>query len=64
MMAIQNQHRVYIPTNARTNHYLLAEITPTTDFYKNFSNINCCYERIARELFLAVMSLAYTMCIY
>ena len=32
MMAIQNQHRVYIPTNARTNHYLLAEITPTTDF--------------------------------
>lgn len=51
MMAIQNQHRVYIPTNARTNHYLLAEITPTTDFYKSFSNINCCYERIARELF-------------
>ncbi|HDY93729.1 hypothetical protein LCGC14_2596700 [marine sediment metagenome] len=50
-MATLNQHRVYIPTNARANHYLLAEITPNHDFYKSFSDINCCYERIARQLF-------------
>ncbi len=50
-MATLNQHRVYIPTNARANHYLLAEITPNQDFYKSFSDINCCYERIARQLF-------------
>lgn len=50
-MASLNQHRIYIPSNARANHYLLAEITPNEDFYKNFSNINACYERIARQLF-------------
>jgi hypothetical protein len=50
-MATLNQHRVYIPANARANHYLLAEITPNDDFYKNFSDINCCYERVARQLF-------------
>ncbi|MEG3760020.1 DUF3083 family protein [Pseudoalteromonas carrageenovora] len=50
-MANSTQHRVYIPTNARANHYLLAELTPNEDFYKNFSNSDCCYERIARQLF-------------
>ncbi|WP_372762869.1 DUF3083 family protein [Pseudoalteromonas sp.] len=50
-MATHNQHRIYIPTNARTNHYLLAEITPTADFYQHFSDINGCYTRIARQLF-------------
>ncbi|WP_213608222.1 DUF3083 family protein [Pseudoalteromonas sp.] len=50
-MASLNQHRIYIPSNARANHYLLAEITPNEDFYKNFSNVNACYERIARQLF-------------
>lgn len=50
-MATSTQHRVYIPTNARANHYLLAELIPNEDFYKNFSNSDCCYERIARQLF-------------
>ena len=50
-MATLNQHRVYIPTNARANHYLLAEITPDDAFFNSFSNINCCYKRIARQLF-------------
>lgn len=50
-MATLNQHRVYIPTNARANHYLLAEIIPNEAFYNSFSTINCCYERIARQLF-------------
>ena len=52
-MASLNQHRVYIPSNARANHYLLAEITPNDEFYKSFSNINACYQRIARQLFAA-----------
>jgi len=50
-MPTLSQHRVYIPTNARASHYLLAEIIPTDDFYKSFSDINCCYEDIAKELF-------------
>ena len=36
-MASSTQHRVYIPTNARANHYLLAEITPTDDFYTSLT---------------------------
>ena len=52
-MATLNQHRVYIPSNARANHYLLAEITPNDSFYSSFNSINCCYERIARQLFAA-----------
>ena len=50
-MASSTQHRVYIPTNARANHYLLAEITPTDDFYTSFSDIDSCYTRIAKQLF-------------
>lgn len=50
-MASSTQHRVYIATNARANHYLLAEITPKETFYNSFNNIDCCYERIAKQLF-------------
>lgn len=50
-MASSNQHRIYIPSNARANHYLLAEITPNDEFYNAFNDINACYARIARQLF-------------
>lgn len=50
-MASVNQHRIYIPTNARANQYVLAEIIPNNDFYGRFENIDACYERIARQLF-------------
>lgn len=50
-MASSTQHRVYIPTNARANHYLLAEISPTENFYASFSDTDSCYNRIAKQLF-------------
>jgi len=50
-MATLHKHRVYISSNARANHYLLAEIIPNEKFYSQFSNIDCCYKRIARQLF-------------
>lgn len=50
-MSSMHQHRVYIPVNARASHYLLAEIIPNDDFYKSFSDMNSCYETIAKQLF-------------
>ncbi|TDF37496.1 DUF3083 family protein [Alteromonadaceae bacterium M269] len=50
-MTSLNQHRVYIPTNARASHYLLAEIIPDENFYNAFTDINSCYDAIAKQLF-------------
>ncbi|MFU2508968.1 DUF3083 family protein [Pseudoalteromonas sp. ASV78] len=50
-MASLSQHRVYIPTTARANQYILAEFVPSADLYARFSNIQQCYERLARQLF-------------
>jgi hypothetical protein len=50
-MTTSNQHRIYIPTNARSSHYLLAETIPTDSFYSRFDNINDCYEEVAKQLF-------------
>ncbi|WP_278405175.1 DUF3083 family protein [Pseudoalteromonas ruthenica] len=50
-MASQNQHRVYIPTNARANQYILAEFKPDDDFYACFSDYRSAYQRVARQLF-------------
>ncbi|MFY8273364.1 DUF3083 family protein [Pseudoalteromonas sp. SSDWG2] len=53
-MALQNQHRVYIPTNARANQYILAEFRPSDDFYGCFSDYASAHQRIARQLFASV----------
>lgn len=50
-MASSNQHRVYIASNARANHYLLVEFKPSDEFYLQFNDYINCYNRIARELF-------------
>ncbi|WP_404340211.1 DUF3083 family protein [Pseudoalteromonas mariniglutinosa] len=50
-MASTNQHRVYIPSSARANQYLLVEFKPNDAFYARFSDIRCCYKRLSRELF-------------
>ncbi|KZN59708.1 DUF3083 family protein [Pseudoalteromonas luteoviolacea] len=50
-MASMNLHRVYIPTNARNNHYILAEFKPEESFYTCFDDIESAYQRLARKLF-------------
>lgn len=50
-MASMNLHRVYIPTNARNNQYILAEFKPEDSFYRYFEDLESCYERISRQLF-------------
>lgn len=50
-MASHNPHRVYIPTNARSNQYLLAEIKPDAAFYAGFASTADCYQQLAQQLF-------------
>ncbi|MCO7188520.1 MULTISPECIES: DUF3083 family protein [unclassified Pseudoalteromonas] len=50
-MASMNLHRVYIPTNARNNHYILAEFKPSDAFFDCFDDVESCYQRLARKLF-------------
>ncbi|WP_462158495.1 DUF3083 family protein [Pseudoalteromonas sp. GB56] len=50
-MASQTQHRVYIPTNARANQYILAEFNTDDTFYDCFSDCISAHERVARQLF-------------
>jgi len=50
-MASLSQHRVYIPTTARANQYILAEFNPSNEFYANFTDPQQCYERLSRQLF-------------
>ncbi|MBD1581331.1 DUF3083 family protein [Pseudoalteromonas sp. S16_S37] len=50
-MASMTLNRVYIPTNARNNQYILAEFKPNEQFYACFDNVQSCYERLSRQLF-------------
>ncbi|WP_440056018.1 DUF3083 family protein [Pseudoalteromonas sp. T1lg65] len=50
-MATLNLNRVYIPTKARNNHYILVQFEPSDEFYNCFDTAEACYERLARQLF-------------
>lgn len=50
-MASHNPHRVYLPTNARSNQYLLAEIKTDDAFYAGFASAADCYQQLAQQLF-------------
>lgn len=50
-MASHNPHRVYIPTNARSNQYLLAEFKPDEAFYQHFGTPELAYQQLAQQLF-------------
>ncbi|NMR25867.1 DUF3083 family protein [Pseudoalteromonas sp. NEC-BIFX-2020_015] len=50
-MASLSQNRVYIPTTARANQYILAEFKPSDNFYARFTYTEQCYERLTRQLF-------------
>ncbi|MCC5825618.1 DUF3083 family protein [Alkalimonas sp.] len=50
-MASHNPHRVYIPTNAHSNQYLLAEIKLDDGFYSHYASSEDCYQGLAQQLF-------------
>ena len=50
-MSNHSKHRVYIPTNARSNQYLLAEIKTDEAFYQHFDNAKSCYDKLSQRFF-------------
>lgn len=50
-MASQSQHRVYIPSNARSNQYILAEFKLDDLFYQQFLSPAQAYQKISEHLF-------------
>lgn len=50
-MSSHSKHRVYIPTNARSNQYLLAEIKTDESFYQHFDDAKSCYEKLSQRFF-------------
>lgn len=50
-MASQSQHRVYIPSNARANQYILAQFRPDDAFYAHFDTLANAYKRLQTQLF-------------
>ena len=50
-MSSHSKHRVYIPTNARSNQYLLAEIKTDESFYQHFDDAKSCYEQLSQRFF-------------
>ncbi|ALS98049.1 DUF3083 family protein [Lacimicrobium alkaliphilum] len=50
-MAINSKHRVYIPTNAKSNQYILAEIKPDEAFYRHYQNPAECYQKLSQQFF-------------
>ncbi|MDF2179939.1 DUF3083 family protein [Aliiglaciecola sp. CAU 1673] len=50
-MASHNKHRVYIPTIAKSNQYLLAEIRTDESFYQGFASAQEAYETLSQRFF-------------
>lgn len=48
---MNTSHRAYIPTNAHSNQYILAELKPSDEFYQAFSSIEACYDKLSRLFF-------------
>lgn len=51
-MAINSKHRVYIPTKAYSNQYILAEIKPDQAFYNHFQSASECYQQLSQQFFV------------
>jgi hypothetical protein len=50
-MPISHQHKVYIPTEARTNQYITAEIKVTDELLKQYPDHQSCYQTLSRTIF-------------
>ncbi|WP_088330947.1 DUF3083 family protein [Lacimicrobium sp. SS2-24] len=50
-MPMNSKHRVYIPTKAKSNQYVLAEIKPDESFYRHFDSPGACYEKLSQQFF-------------
>lgn len=48
---MSSAHRAYIPTNAHSNQYILAEIKTNDEFYQQFSSPEDCYAKLSQRFF-------------
>tara|TARA_R110002126_G_scaffold98045_7_gene228078 strand:- start:4857 stop:5921 length:1065 start_codon:yes stop_codon:yes gene_type:complete len=56
-MPISTQHKVYLPANAKSNQYILAEFKATPAFYQHFNSEQACYQQLSQQLFTLADSL-------
>lgn len=57
-MPISSQNKVYLPANAKSNQYILAEIKATTELYQHYDNEQHCYRELSQQLFTLADELA------
>lgn len=50
-MPVSSQHKVYLPANAKSNQYILAEIKATPELYQHYANDQQCYQQLSQQLF-------------
>ncbi|WP_019674492.1 DUF3083 family protein [Arsukibacterium perlucidum] len=50
-MPSHQPNRVYLPTNAHSNQYLLAEFKPDEQFYQAGKSVESCYQKLADTLY-------------
>lgn len=50
-MTHHNKHRVYLPTHAKSNQYVLAEIRADEDFYQGYATVESAYDRLCQDFF-------------
>lgn len=56
-MPVSTQHKVYLPANAKSNQYILAEIKATPEFYQHYSSEQACYQQLSQQFFSLADSL-------
>lgn len=50
-MPLSSQNKVYLPSNARDNQYLLVEIKASEALYQAYDSLQQCYEQISQQFF-------------
>ncbi|MBM7074067.1 DUF3083 family protein [Shewanella sp. 202IG2-18] len=50
-MPISHKHRVYIPTSARSNQYITADIKVTPELIKHYDNLDALYHNLSNDIF-------------
>lgn len=50
-MPVSSQHKVYLPENAKSNQYILAEFKASPELYQHYVGSWHCYQQLSEQLF-------------
>ena len=50
-MPVSSQHKVYLPENAKSNQYILAEFKTSPELYGHYVGNGQCYQQLSEQLF-------------